>query len=271
MLSGSAPATTTCSPSAPRRCIACSSVECLGERILLTRGPRRSGLRASSAARLHPAQRPHDLAPGHLERFPAPQLPGDDAPAHEQLLRHRLASASLPGRSTPSSTAGAPRTSARAAATSGLRRCPSPPGARRRASARRSATVRVRHRSRAESRARTAEKASAGDEARETRSHRPSSTSAGSRPVRGASSGRKQAPRDRNAARTSAAAPTSGSGAGAPLARRAAWPRAPRARTKASGVAGEGVPLRPVRSARGVRRPQTISPDRHSSSSQRGS
>ena len=42
---------------------------------------------------------------------------------------------------------------------------------------------------------RTAEKASAVTRPRATRSHSPSSTSAGSRPVSGASSGRKQAPR----------------------------------------------------------------------------
>ncbi len=65
-------------------------VEGLRQRVLLAGEPGDEAATEHEAACLEPAQRPHDLAPGHLERLPAPQLPGDDAPPHQQLLGHGL-------------------------------------------------------------------------------------------------------------------------------------------------------------------------------------
>ena len=183
-MSGSAPATTTCSPSAATPVHGQQLVGRFGQRVLL---PREAGDEAAAerqAARLEPAQRPDHLAPGHLERLAAPQLPGDDAPATSSWCATTSASSSLPGERTPSATAGAPSTSGPGSSDQRPSPMPDPAGARRRArrfDGRR--TVRVRQRSRAESRERTAEKASAVTRPRATRSHRPSSTSAGRRPV----------------------------------------------------------------------------------------
>ena len=270
MFSGSAPATATSSPLPARRCTACRSAKASGSAYCspespATKRPPSATPRASMRRNAHTTSRQGTLNDSRLQSSQA------TTPQRNSIwCATASASSSLPGTSTPSSTAGGPSASAPGSSDHRPSPIPVPTGARRRASrpdGRR--TVRVRHRSWAESRERTAEKASAVTRPRATRSHRPSSTSAGSRPVRGASSGRKQAPRLRRRRGRppprpprvreppSPPKPRSTSGGRRAARRRAEWP--------------ERQPLRPARSERGVRRPHTTSPDRHSSSSQRGS
>ena len=219
MLSGSAPATTTCSPLGAAAVHRLQLLDRLGQRVLLTGEPgheaaaecERRAPRAGASAHTTSRQGTLNDSRPHSSQATTPQRASS-------CQATASASSSLPGDSTPSSTRrraehlgpGQERPPALADAASRPARGGGPdrPDGRR--------TVRVRQRSRAESSDRTAEKASAVTMPRATRSHRPSSTSAGSRPVSGASSGRKQAPRTRSAASTSAAAPTSGSGATAP-------------------------------------------------------
>ena len=273
MLSGSAPATTTCSPSARRRCTSRSSSTASGSAYCSPDSPATKRPPSATPARLEPPQRPHHLAPGHLERLATPQLPGHDAPARQQLVGHRLGQLLVarrehavvdrgraehlgPGQQRPAALADAGPHRARGGGPGG----PTGAGPCGCASGRgpRAASARPRTRRPSRGRGRPGPTAPRPPRPGAGRSAGPARDGSRRR-GRAARPGRRPPRRPRARARRRR------------RARRAASSRGRRARRRPAGWPATACRCGPGRSARGVSRPQTTSPERQSSSSQRGS